>query len=342
MNRKLKLLIALFVTSAAIGGVAAATSSPSVSTTSATSIKTTSAVLRGTVNPNGASTTYQFQLGLIKGQYGVAGAARSAGHGTVPRAVQFTATRLIPGTVYHYRVVASSRFGITAGADRTFKTAGHPPPLAATGPVSTLGRFSAVVTGIVNPHGERTTWYFQYWTAFPFVARSVGGVVGAGDAPVAVSELLLGLQPGAIWHYQIVAVHGNSVPQFGNELTFMSLPFPTPVPRVQARTTPHRDRHRPYVFTTSGRVVGPSSIPQSYACFQNLTVGFFLGRRQVAFGLVPVQPNCTFSGQTTFNHFPGRGRKRRQVKLRVEIHFRGNGYLAPANARSETVFLGKG
>lgn len=342
MNRKLKLLIAVAATTAVAGGVAAAASSPSVSTSSGTSITSTSAVLRGSVNPNGASTTYQFQLGLIKGEYGFTSSGKSAGHGTAAKAVQFTATRLIPGTLFHYRVIATNKFGMTSGADRTFKTSGNPPPQVATGQVAALGVSSAVVTGIVNPHGEKTTWYFQSGTTIPYTNRSVGGVVAASNTPVVVSEQLSGLQAGVLWHYRLVAVHGSGLAQPGDDQTFWSLPSPTPVPRVSVSTTPRRDRNRPYVFTISGRVIGPSIIPQSIQCFQNLTVRFFLGKRLVAASLVPVSPNCTFSGQTVFSHFPGRGKHRREVKLKVLVHFRGNGYLAPKDAKPETVFLGRG
>jgi hypothetical protein len=128
--------------------------------------------------------------------------------------------------------------------------------------------------------------------------------------------------------------------QYGADGTFLTFPSPRPVPRIPARTTPRRDRHKPYVFTTSAKVVGPASIPQSVSCFQDAIVRFMLGRRVVASELASVQPDCTFKTQTVFTRLPGRGKKNRQVHLRVLIHFRGNGYLAPANARPEKVTLG--
>jgi hypothetical protein len=340
MNRKLKLLIAFVGSSALVGGVAAAASSPSVSTSSSTSIKTSSAVLRGIVDPNGSSTIYQFEWGLAKDVYGAPSAAKSAGRGTAAKAVEFTAKDLTPGTPYHYRLLASNRFGTTMGADRTFKTAGHPPPDAITGGVTQLTANSATITGLVNPHGQITTYYFQYGTTTAYGMQTFPAVVAAGSVPVPVAQSLTGLAALASFHFRLVALHG-SVPGFGLDQSFLTYPSPRPVPRVPARTTPRQDHSRPFVFTTSGRVIGPSNIPESLRCFQNVTVRFLLGRRQVGFNLLPVLPNCTFSGQTVFQHLPGRGKHRHLARLRVLIHFRGNGYLAPSDAKPESIVLGK-
>jgi hypothetical protein len=56
--------------------------------------------------------------------------------------------------------------------------------------------------------------------------------------------------------------------------------------------------------------------------------------------LLPVAPNCTFSGQTILNRKPGHGARNRRVTLRVVVYFRGNGYLKPRFAKSQTVTVG--
>ena len=122
----------------------------------------------------------------------------------------------------------------------------------------------------------------------------------------------------------------------------MTYPSPRPVPNVVASTKPFRDRHRPYVFTTTGAVIGPSSIPAQYACNGNVTIRFFRGLRQVGFTLAGIQPNCSFSAQTVFNRIPG-GRRRhphRPVQLRVVIRSISNNYLATNRASIEHVKLG--
>jgi hypothetical protein len=308
-----------------------------VVTGSAKHIHQTSASLTGTVNPNGSTTSYAFQWGLTIG-YGAQSHPHAVGSGVNAVAAQTTATGLIPGTVYHYRLVAVNRFGLTVGADRTFKTTGHPPPGVSTGPATQIGQTSATVTGVVNPNGQDTSWTFQWGTTPAYGYSVFGGTVSGKSAPTTVSWGLQGLAPGTIFHYRIVASHGGSFTSFGADATFMTFPARRQAPGVRASTRPHRARRRPFVFTTSGMILPPRSIPAAFACSGNVTIRFFLGRRRVSFILVPIQPNCTFSGTTAFNRRPGRGRGRR--RLRVVIRYAGTGYLAPASARRETVVLG--
>ncbi|MHB8658974.1 MAG: hypothetical protein ACYC91_13645 [Solirubrobacteraceae bacterium] len=339
MKRRLRLPALSLAVTLAFTGVAIAASSPSVATDSATLIGSSSAVLNGHVNPNGATTAYNFDVGLTTA-YGIVTPTQELGKLTKSVRVKAPVSDLLPGTVYHYRLAAINAAGGALGGDRTFKTSGSPPPEVATGPANDLGPFSANLTGVVNQHGAATTYVFQYGTTISYGYETFSRVVPAGETPVTVTEALTALEPGTIFHYRIVAVHAGSVTQYGSDATFATLPYPTPVPRVNARTVPHRRRDAPYVFFTSGRLVAARSIFSGVECFQNLTIRYFLGRRQVMFLLVPVQPDCTFSGQAVFRRLPGRGRKGRQVHLRILIHFRGNGYLAPANAKTETVTLG--
>src|SRR5947209_6354607 len=148
MKRRLKVATAAVVVSGVFGAVAAAATSPAVVTGGTSNVSQHSAVLHGTVNPNGSSTTYFFQWGLTDG-YGFNGKPHSAGSGTKAVAVQQTAGGLIPGTTYHYRLVATNQSGTSFGADRTFKTAGHPPPGVATGPATQLNTTGATLTGSV-------------------------------------------------------------------------------------------------------------------------------------------------------------------------------------------------
>ena len=117
----------------------------------------------------------------------------------------------------------------------------------------------------------------------------------------------------------------------------MTYPSRAPLARVRARTTPRHARHRPFVFTTSGRVIPPSSTPDQFACSQNVQIRFYLGRHRVARTFAPVQANCTFSAVTMFRHRPGR---HHPARLRVLVQFLGNGYLARNRARTEHVNLG--
>ena len=130
---------------------------------------------------------------------------RSAGHGTTSKAVEFTAGGLLPGTVYHYRLTATSRFGNTAGADRTFKTAGHPPPQVATGGGLAARGESATLTGVINPQGANTTYFFQYGTTTAYGSQTFAAVASAGTATVPVAQAVTGLAQFTTFHYRLVA-----------------------------------------------------------------------------------------------------------------------------------------
>ncbi|MDQ6938264.1 MAG: hypothetical protein M3140_11240 [Actinomycetota bacterium] len=342
MNRKVTLAVTALLATAALGtGVALAASSPTVSSVSAGSIGNSSAVLKGTVNPNGATASYFFQYGLTNA-YGVSSKTHSAGKGTKPVAVKTTASSLLPGTTYHFRLVALNSSGVTFGSDHTFKTTGPAPADVATGPATLLTSQGATVTGLITPHGAATGYYFDYGLTNAYGGQtSPRGTVPAGNVTVSVAFPLNGLAPGTTFHYRLVAVHGSNVFSYGGDQTFMTLPNPRPVPRVSANTVPGRAKKSPYRFTTFGHVNGPAAT-RSLACTGGVSIRFFNGRHKVSSSLAPLQPNCTFSAQTRFRHLPGHGSRHRIVKLKVLIHFQGNGYLAPKDAGTEFVKLGKG
>ena len=97
---------------------------PLVTTDAATSISQTAATLNGTVDPNGAATTYQFEYGTSPSLGSVVPAAPAdAGSGTAAVARAQSLTGLTPNTTYHYRLVATNAGGTTNGPVLTFKTA---------------------------------------------------------------------------------------------------------------------------------------------------------------------------------------------------------------------------
>jgi hypothetical protein len=94
---------------------------PTTTTNSASKITGRSAQLKGTVNPNGSSTTYYFQWGTTTA-YGNTTPSQSAGSGTSDIAVSANLSGLAPHTYYHYRLVASNSGGTSYGTDMTFST----------------------------------------------------------------------------------------------------------------------------------------------------------------------------------------------------------------------------
>jgi hypothetical protein len=92
---------------------------PSVATGGVTGLSLTSVSLAGSVNPNGAATTYSFQYGTTTA-YGQTSAAGSLPASNVASTVQETIAGLQAGQTYHYRLVASNAGGTVAGADASF------------------------------------------------------------------------------------------------------------------------------------------------------------------------------------------------------------------------------
>lgn len=322
----------------AVPASAIAASSPTVVTGSATAIQPTAANVGGTINPNGAATTYDFAYGPTPA-LGSVTKVSSAGNGTRAVSVKAAVAGLVPGTTYYYRLDASNSAGAGSGTVRSFKTTGNPPPQPTTGGAQNVSTYSATVTGVINPENQATTWYFQFGSTTNYGYNTVPQQVPAGTAAVPVSQSLGNLQPGTTFHYRLVATHGGSIIETGADMTFETFPTPRPLPKISARTAPRVAKHKPFTFLTSGRLTGPSSTPAALQCNGAVKVVYTLGRKTVGRETAAVQPDCSFAGTITFRHLPGRGPKHRTVTLKVHITFLGNGYIAPVAARTETVTL---
>jgi hypothetical protein len=118
----------------------AAPLAPSVATANAVPVSTSAESVLGTVNPNGSATRYHFQYGTTPA-YGAITPIESAGAGASPVQESASVNGLTPGTVYHYRMVATSAAGTVVGGDQTFTAGG-------TSAVHVLGH-----EGFVSPGG---------------------------------------------------------------------------------------------------------------------------------------------------------------------------------------------
>ncbi|HXR31313.1 MAG TPA: hypothetical protein VN752_09255, partial [Solirubrobacterales bacterium] len=102
---------------------AASAVAPVLGTASATDIQGTSALLKGTVDPEGLSTTYRFQYGTASNLTGASEtAAQPAGQGTDPRPARAAIAGLKLNTTYFFRLVATNSTGTTSGSIASFKT----------------------------------------------------------------------------------------------------------------------------------------------------------------------------------------------------------------------------
>jgi hypothetical protein len=109
------------------------------STGAASDVTRSEALLSGTIDPQGWSTSYQFQYGTSTA-YGSSwpSVEVSLGAFTGAQPVEITVENLQPGTTYHYRLVATSIGGGTSyGSDMTFTTAEYPVSVIQQSPLLT-------------------------------------------------------------------------------------------------------------------------------------------------------------------------------------------------------------
>jgi len=99
---------------------------PTVTTAAATDVGRSGATLKGSVNPNGASSTGYFQYGTTN-SYGSQTASQLLGSGSSSIAMTAGLSGLTcGGTIYHYRAVATNSGGPNYGSNLTFSTAPCP------------------------------------------------------------------------------------------------------------------------------------------------------------------------------------------------------------------------
>jgi hypothetical protein len=115
----------LWFTTGAGNRIARARLDPAVITGASTGITTTAATLAGSVDPFASSTSYLLEYGRTTA-YGSVTASRVVPPGPAATPVSVAVGGFSPGTLYHYRLVASSAAGTSFGADRTFTTTGAP------------------------------------------------------------------------------------------------------------------------------------------------------------------------------------------------------------------------
>ena len=100
---------------------------PVVSSGGASEVSLGAAMLTGSVDPRGWETSYHFEYGP-SGAYGASWPTVDVALGafTGAQPIASYVQRLLPGTLYHFRLVASNAGGVSYGADQTFVTPEYP------------------------------------------------------------------------------------------------------------------------------------------------------------------------------------------------------------------------
>lgn len=170
-----------------------------------------SATLTAAINPESYETTYRFQYGTDE----------SYGHSTIPQTltadefesedVKAALDELIPGAIYHFRVVATNNCNSSEpaevctaqGEDRTFTT---PPAVRIDAQWATdVTAHTAELHAEMDPLGVEAEAWLEYGTGEGY--GQVVPLAGLDNGVGAVSSeaVLTGLQAGAAYHYRFVA-----------------------------------------------------------------------------------------------------------------------------------------
>ncbi len=167
----------------------------------------TTAVLRGTLNPDGAPTiSCKFEWGGEGGfEYEVPCVEGGAFSGSGDQHVSDEITGLTLGSTYQARLVVENANGhVSYGLDRFFTAQGK--PILRKAFVNGLNTDSARLNAEIDSDRGTTTYHFEYGTD-----TSYGTTFPAEDAVITpggmqtVGQLVQGLHPGTEYHYRVVA-----------------------------------------------------------------------------------------------------------------------------------------
>lgn len=310
----------------------AGAASPSVTTGGASSVKKTSATLNATVNPGGQRTVYYFQYGPTTG-YGAQTATKSAGSGTRAVAVRTGISKLTPGTVYHYRVVAANSQGTTVGKDRHFKTAGvaPAPPAVFTGGTFHRTLNGALLSGVIATVRSSASYRFQFGLTPAYGTETQPFTVPARPFPQPVTYTVTGLEAHRIYHYRLVATNRDGTTAGADQVFITGRVRPGTLTRNTRR---HHLNGRRWSLRVAGRLHLARGIPAAGGCRGTVRVRFLVGHRIARSLRSPLGGDCRYAAGTVIRARPGGSR------IRVSTLFRGNAFLRPRSGRIQIVHIG--
>src|SRR4051795_8949054 len=98
-------------------------------------------------------------------------------------------------------------------------------PGASTGAAKDVTDTAATLTAKVNPHGQPTSYFFEYGSTTKYGARTANTSAGNGNKAVAVSAPVSGLKPTSTYHFRIVAFSPEGTTR-GGDRSFKTTKIP--------------------------------------------------------------------------------------------------------------------
>src|SRR3989344_2430588 len=213
---------------------------PVVKTDTVTAPYISTVVVKGTVNPNGAITTYWYEYGQTS-SLGLKTAGYSVGSGYTTIYTPAYLTGLISNTNYYFRLVSANAFGIVVGATYSFKTNTTPAPTGNAPTTKTTAQTGVSITtanlhGQVQPNGSETTFWFEYGKTSQLGLVTAFQSAGSGSSFSSVSVSVSNLQPITKYFFRL-----NAQNQFGTvngEILNFTTTGPTAASAPTVTTTP--------------------------------------------------------------------------------------------------------
>lgn len=116
-------------------------------------------------------------------------------------------------------LLAGVALTLPAGSQATPKQT-EPTPRASTGAALHVLGTSAQLTALIDPDNVETSYYFQYGPTTAYGSQTPMVSVGNGTTNVKVGQAVSKLQPGATYHYRVLAVTSTGVVVSGRDRTF--------------------------------------------------------------------------------------------------------------------------
>jgi hypothetical protein len=176
---------------------------PDVAETQSSAVTPTGATLEAMVNPNRWLTVYAFEYGTSESYGESTEISLPIGADKTFHAVSAQIGELLPGTQYHYRVVAINFTGPTHGPDQTFTTP-DVPRIGATSS-SGIGQTAAHLVTAVDSKLSPTTVKFEYGITGAYGKETAPTSIGGEGGEHQSSADLTGLEPGTTYHFRVVA-----------------------------------------------------------------------------------------------------------------------------------------
>lgn len=98
-------------------------------------------------------------------------------------------------------------------------------PGVATGAPTNVATSSVTLGGEVNPHGQETSFYFEYGQTASYGSQTVPATAGSGGQTHGVSTPVGGLLAATVYHYRLVAVNSTGS-TLGKDRTFTTKKIP--------------------------------------------------------------------------------------------------------------------